>query len=879
MRRRGFKRVFRFPFRRREDVRDDIREEFEFHLGMRTEELMRSGMDEAAARAQARREFGDRQTGEAKCAVVGDRIERKRRVARFVDELRQDVVFAIRQIASHRSFAAVAIATLAIGMTANMTIFAIVNALVFKPLPVAAPQSLARIKAGETQMAWANYDDIRRTNTVFSDLMAYRRLALGLDTGDRPVRVQGLQTSDNFFNGLGVPAALGRAYTPSDSRRDLIVLSDRLWRVRFGADRSVVGRVLTFAGRSYEVTGIMPSGFRGVDPPGLAADFWFPVDTAAPSAILRDRTESDFEVVGRLRSGATPAQAAAELSVLAQQIRRANPEVHEPFVRVSAIPVQGIRAFEGMARTLLPVFAFIGVMTMVSGLVLLIGCANIAGLLVGRAATRRHEIALRLALGAGRGRLVRQLLTESLVLAMAAGAVAIILVSWLAGKVNTLIATLPVGQSIDLGTDARVVLYAAALTIVTTVVFGLAPARGAARFDVVSSLKDVYGGSTARQRFRQMLVAGQVAASAALLIWTGLFVRSLSGITDVNPGFDPAGVLLASVTLERGAENRGTDILSQLQQRVGQSPNVESAGLAKIVPLSMRGREEFDMAVVDASGQVNPRRVVVNTLSPGWFDTVRIPLVAGRDFTWDDGGGAPRVAIVNETLARQFWKGAALDKQLFDNRRPLQVIGVVRDSKYWTIGETIAPTVYLPLLQRPALEAVLHIRTTDARAAGGLVVRELERLAPELAVEIEPMTDAVAVALLPARVGAAATAAFGSLAMFLSALGVYGLVAFVVVQRTREIGIRKALGAQMTDIVRAVVGDTARVAMTGLGCGLGAGLLGGLGLRGFMFGVSPFDTVTLVAAAAVVVTAVLLASAIPAMAAARVDPMITLRDV
>ena len=879
MTRHGFRRVFRFPFRRRVDVRDDIRDEFDFHLEMRTEELVRSGLDQAAAQAQARREFGDRPAGEERCAVIGNRIERKRHVARVIDELRQDAVFALRQIASHRSFAAVAIATLAIGMTANMAIFAIVNALVLKPLPVAAPQSLARIKAGQTQMAWANYDDIRRTNTVFSDLMAYRRLALGLTTGDRPVRVQGLQTSDNFFTGLGVRAALGRVYTVTDSRRDLIVLSDRLWRVRFGADRSLIGRVLTLGGRSYEVTGIMPPGFRGVDPPVSSADFWLPVDTAPPNAILRDRAESAFEVVGRLRAGVTHTQAAAAFSVLAQQIRAANPEIHESFVRVTALPVDGLGAFEGMVRTLLPVFAFIGVLTIVSGLVLLVGCANIAGLLTGRAATRRHEIALRLALGAGRGRLVRQLLTESLVLAMAGGAVAVILVSWFAGSVNTLVAALPIGQSIDLRTDVRVLLYAAALTIVTTLVFGLAPARGAARFDVASSLKDAYGGSTGHQRFRRMLVAGQVAASAALLIWSGLFIRSLSGITDVNPGFDPAGVLLASIEFERGTEERGTDILKQLQQRVRQSANVESAGLAKIVPLSMRGREEFDMAVVDTSGQVNFRRVVVNTLTPGWFETVRIPLVAGRDFNWDDGRDAPRVAIVNETLARQFWNGAAVEKQLLDHGRPVHVIGVVRDSKYWTIGETVAPTVYLPLLQRPSFGATLHVRTTDARTTGGLIVRELQRLAPELAVDIEPMTEAVAIAVLPARIGAAATAAFGSLAMFLSALGVYGLVSFVVVQRAREIGVRKALGAQTTDIVRAVVGDTARVTMTGLVCGLGAGLLGGLGLRGFIFGVSPFDAVTLLAASAVVVTAALLASAAPTIAAARVDPMITLRDV
>ena len=297
--------------------------------------------------------------------------------------------------------------------------------------------------------------------------------------------------------------------------------------------------------------------------------------------------------MGRLQSGVTHAQATSELTVLAQQLRAAHPEIHESFARVTTIPAYGIRAFEGMARTLLPVFAFLGVLTILSGLVLLIGCANIAGLLVGRAASRRHEIALRLALGAGRGRLVRQMLTESLVLAAAGGVTGVILSSWLSGSVNALVAQLPIGAALDLRTDGRVLMYAAALCLVTTVVFGLAPARGASRVEVVSSLKETSVAATGRQRLRRLLVAGQVAGTAALLIWSGLFVRSLSRITDVNPGFDPSGVLLAGVVLERGVEERGTDIMADLQRRVRESPGVRSAGLAKIIPLSMRGREEF----------------------------------------------------------------------------------------------------------------------------------------------------------------------------------------------------------------------------------------------------------------------------------------------
>ena len=318
--------------------------------------------------------------------------------------------------------------------------------------------------------------------------------------------------------------------------------------------------------------------------------------------------------------------------------------------------------------------------------------------------------------------------------------------------------------------------------------------------------------------------------------------------------------------------------MAELQRRVRESPGVHSAGLAKIVPLSLRGREEFDVAITGSSGQVTPQRVTVNTLSPGWFETLRIPFVAGRDFAWTDRPGMQRVVIVNETLARQFWNGDAVGRQIIDNRQPVQVIGVVRDSKYSTLGETIAPTIYLPLLQRPSPDVVLHVRTADARATGNTIVREMQQLAPEIAVEIEPMSEAVAVAVLPARVGAAATTALAALAMFLSALGIYGLVSFAVVQRTREIGVRKALGAQTKDIVSLVVGGTARLTMTGLVGGLGAGVLGGLALRGLIFGVSPVDAVALVGTAAVVLAAALGASVLPAIAAARVDPMITLRD-
>jgi macrolide transport system ATP-binding/permease protein len=800
-----------------------------------------------------------------------------RGVTRLLDEFHQDAAFSLRLVLRNPGFATVVILTLAVAIGANTANFTVVNALLFKPLPaVAAPHELARVKAGETQMAWPNYEDIRRDNSVFTHLIAQRTFTASLATGERPVRLTGQQTSDNFFVALAARPAMGRTYTPADARRDVVVLADHVWRARLGSDPSVLGRVLTLGGKPFEVVGIMPREFRGISSPGGSADFWIAVDPAAPG--LRDRADSAFEVVGRLKPSATHEQAAAVLLVMAGQLRAAHPEIHEGFLRMSVFAVDGIRAFEGMTRRLLPAFAFLGALTIVSGFVLLIGCANIAGMLLGRASARRQEIALRLALGAGSGRLVRQLLTESLVLAVIGGVAGTILANWLAGGFTLVSASLPFGRDVDLQTDARVLTYALGLTAFTAVVFGLAPARRAARFDVVSSLKDHHGGSTARQNMRRTLVGAQVAVSTALLLWSGLFVRSLGRIHDVDPGFDHDGVLLASVTFDRESAQNDAHILTALQQRVRNSGAVHSAGLASIVPLALAGREEFDVSIADAGGAINRRSVLANRLAPGWFDTLRIPFVAGRDFTWDDREGTPRVAIVNETLARRFWNGEAHGKQIVYNRQALEVVGVVRDSKYWTLGETIGPTLYLPFRQGQAHSMTLHVRTADPRATTGVILGEMQRLAPGLSVEIEPMSEAVAVAVRPARVGAVATGAFGTVAILLSVLGVYGLVSFSVVQRRREIGVRKALGATTRDIGLMIVGSMARLTGVGLAIGIGIGVLGAVALRGFLFGVSPLDPATVAAAIAVVTASALIASGLPALAASRVDPVVTLRD-
>lgn len=871
----GIRRLFRFTSRTARDIRTDIDDEFQFHLDMRVADLVQRGICETDARAQARREFGDATAGARGCAAHGATIERRRWTSRLLSELKQDTTYALRLMARSPGFSAVAIVTLAVAIGGNTAIFSVVNALLFKPAPFAAPRELARIHPGESQMSWANYQELQTRSTSFRDIAAHRSATMALSTADMPARVMGQAVSANLFTILGVPAAVGRTLLPTDAGSDVIVLSDRLWRIRYASDPSIVGRAVTLDGRRFAVVGVMPPLFRGIAPPGLLREFWIPVDTAADRR-LQDRSAKHVEVIGRLKPGVAVSQANAEIQVIAGQIRAEYPEVPERFAAAQVFPIDGFEAFRGVAGALMPVFAFLALMTVVAGIVLFIGCANIAGLLLARATARRREIAVRLALGAGRGRLVRQLLTESLMLALAGGTVGVILATWLAGTLNLFAARLPFPVEFDLALDHRVLGYALVLSSVTAMIFGLTPARRASRIDLVPSLKDE-GGGVRRQRMRQTLVVGQVALCSLLLVWGGLFIRSLGRVNNVNPGFDPSGVLVADMDLgEMPDKARRSDALFvELQRRIEQVPAVESAGMSLVVPLALMGRAEFRVTLEDHAASGARPWVKANRVTPGWFRTLRIPLLAGRDFGWDDRAGAPAVAIVNETFARQVWNGDAVGKRL--KSPSVEIVGVVADSKYWTIGEAIAPTLYEPFRQHPEGAMNLHIRTANMAVAAEALRAELRRLAPGIAPEIKPMTQAVGVAMMPARAGAIFTGGFGGMAVLLATLGIYGLVSFNVQQRAKEIGIRKAIGAGTLQIVRLVVWGSASLVSVGLAIGLAVGVLGGQALGGFIVDVSPFDAVTLASVTAIVLSAAVAASALPAIRAACVDPLVTLR--
>lgn len=878
----GIRRLFRFPSKSVREVRDDVRDEVRFHLEMRTRDLEAEGLDAGAAREQALREFGDVRRASDTLVKLDGRVNRQQGLSRLAAELRQDVSYGLRLIGRNKGFSGTAIVTLALAIGGNVALFAIVNALFLQPLPIPSPETLMRVHTGESRVSWLNFEDIRQRNTVFSDVIAQRDTAMSMAGEPLPVQITAGVVSTNYFSTLGVGPLVGRPFQPDDRRVDIVVLSERIWRARFAASASIAGQTLTLDGRPFEIVGVIPRRFHSIAPLGFSPDLWIPADNrGAHAGIANDRSAARFDLFGRLTPAVSVEQAQASLRVLGAQLAAEYPEINARFTATEVYPAGGLNLYRGVGKTLLPVFVFIGFATLLGGLVLLMSCANLAGLLLGRAAARRQEIAVRLALGAGRGRLVRQLLTESLVLAALGGAAGLILGSWSTRGLSYLTSELPFPIELNLSPDTRVLGYTLAVSALCAMLFGLAPARRASRLQLTDALRIDTGDGTRRQRFRQTLIVLQVAVSALLIFWSGLFFRSLLNAASVDPGFDVSEVLLVEVPLSDeapGAEARAEAAFVDLGQRVRSIGAVRQAGWSSVVPLAMQSNEKFRVTSADAPADERGPFVYANRLGPGWFDALRIPIVAGRDFTWQDRVGTPSVAIVNETLARQFWNGAAVGRTLRFHSKTAEVVGVVRDTKYWTIGEAIAPQVYLPFRQEPQRFAqTLSVRTVDPRGTAERLRADVQSLLPGAVPKIRPMRDAVAVAVLPARIAAIVTGAFGLVGAALATLGVYGLISFIVVQRSREVAIRRAVGAQTRHILGTVGGSSLRLTIVGLALGLAIGSLSAPLLGSLLVDVSPRDPLALVATAAIVCATAALACVRPTLHAMRLDPLSALK--
>ncbi len=786
----------------------------------------------------------------------------------------------------------VAVASLAIGIGANTTIFSIVNALLVRPRPGIVETGL--VDVGRTQdgtgfdnMSYLNYVDYRDAGRgVLSGLAALRMdprpVSLGADDGAR--RIYGQSVSGNYFDVLGVRPALGRSFRPEEDAaagdHHVVVLSHRFWRDEFGAGRPAIGSIIRLNGEPFTVIGVAPEHFTGTMVVG--ADVWMPLHALAPSGLLDSRASVWLVAIGRLAPGVTIDQAQAVLAATAERLRRAYPDDNKG----KGVRVLRSSAFPDQLGTM--VTAFMSLLMALVGLVLLIASVNVAGLLLARAADRRREMAIRLALGSGRARLVRQLLTESLALFAAGGAAGLALAAWMRHLVLAFIPQLPVPVAIDLPLDVRVLAFTAVISLAAGLLTGLAPALHASRGAIVPALKDDGQGTGGRTlRVRNILVASQVALTMVLVVAAGLFLRALQGAGRIDPGFDPTNVEIASLDLSLSAhtEASGGALIDALLDRVRAIPGVQSAAVAVDLPLDGSG---FGLGGVRPSDRQLPDGGLPsldwNIVSPAYHRTMGIAIVAGRAFLDSDRQGTPRVAIINQTLAAQLWPGQSPIGRHLINLQPdgdldLEVVGVEKDLKYRSLGEKPRPFIYVPMAQRYFQRFSLVVKRAGGPStvpAVRAIVRQLDANLP--VIDAQALTAYVGVGLLPQRLAVSVAGSLGAVGLLLAAIGIYGVIAYAVSRRRREIGLRMALGAQPSDVVRLVLAQGARLAAIGIGVGLLLALGASRLVAGLLYGIGPGDPVTYAVAAVVLAGMTIAACWVPARRAAAVDPMTALRS-
>ena len=834
----------------------------------------------------------------------------------------QDIRYGGRMLWKSPGFTAIAVLSLALGIGANTSIFSFVNAVLLRALPVAEPAQLVYVFSSNRNTpynvaSYPDYVDYRDKNEVFSALTAYASITLSLNSNDQADQISGQIVTGNYFDTLGVRAQVGRTFLPEEDTtpggHPVAVISYGLWQSRFAGDPQITGRQLLLNGQSFTIVGVAPAEFNGAAA-GQTNDIYVPMAMQAlvrpprggysgemnPDLLAR-RGPRWLNMVGRLKPGVSAAQAQAAMSTLAAQLAQSYPDTNRE-VSATVSPVsKGDPTERG---TLLSVA---GLLLAVVGLVLLIACANVANLLLARAASRRKEISIRLALGASRGRLIRQLLTESVLLALLGGAGGLLLAVWLIDVMRTYS---PPGNffpvAFDFSLDKSVLAFTLLLSVITGLIFGIAPALQASKPDLVAALKDETAmlpgshGSVARRfTLRNLLVVAQVALSLVLLISAGLFLRSLQQAQRIAPGFNSEHVLTMplNINLLRYTKTQGQEFYRQVLERVAALPGVQSATLTRTPPLSGASRQ----STVLIAGREGPDRggnsettgggredvannvTLASSVALNYFQTLSIPLLRGRDFNAQDVEGAPGVVIINETFAKRYLPnqdplGARVS--LNGAQGPwLEVVGLARDGKYITLGEAPAPFLYQPLAQRHESGMTLLVRTNGDPASYVSAVRgavqSIERNLP--LANARTMPELLRTSLFPARMGAVLLGVFGLLALLLASVGLYGVMSYSVSRRTREIGIRMALGAQRSDVLRLVLRESMTLVAAGMLLGLIAAFATTRLLAGFLYGVSPTDPAAFTGIALLLAVVALVASLVPARRAAKVDPMVAFR--
>lgn len=812
-----------------------------------------------------------------------------------MSHLVQDLKYAVRMLVKSPVFTVAAVATLALGIGLNAAVFSAVRSILLRPLPgVEAPEKLVQIYRHWPGIEYGSvsiphYQDLRdRTDEVFEDVAAYYFTPMSLSVDGRSERTMGMAVSANFFQTYGVRPALGRVFHPVEESvgpgaHPVVVLGHAFWTSRFGADPGVLGRRVTLNGYTFEVVGVAPPDFRG--PVNFAnVPIYVPLmmqrEIQPGFDLIEARGNNMMTAVARLRDGVTLAQAADRVEALLTRLREEYPDAYDTQVGHTLV-LQNEAGLHPMFRN--AQMGMSAVMMAVVALLLLIACVNVANLFLARARERRREMGIRLSLGAGGRRLIQQLLTESLVFSALAGAVGMGL-AWVAVRILGRIRP-PLEGPWDFGVtlDTSVLLYAAVVSLAAGVLFGLAPALQAARPEMVSAVKGDLDGGRSGSRLSRGLVVFQVALSLLLLISSGLFLRSLQGATSIDPGFeDPSSLVLASVDpgLQGYDDARARDFLRQLTERVAALPGVTAAGLVDEPPLGLGGSDR-GVGIPGYEFTEGERRSIMYAIaSPGYFEAMGIPLVAGRTFTDQDDESGPPVIIVNRRFAERFWPGeSALGKIVQTAGEDRQVIGVVETGKYRSLGEEPSEYMWLPHEELFRTGMTLVART---RGAPDNVLAEVRRLVRELdpdlpVFDVQTMENRMGIVLLPARLGGTVLGLFGLLGLTLAAVGIYGVMAYSVAQRRRELGIRVALGADRGMVLRLVLGEGMRLAVVGTLLGLAGAAAAARLVQGLLYNVSALDPVAFGGVPAVLLAVAAAAVYLPARRAAGADPMRALR--
>jgi predicted permease len=825
-----------------------------------------------------------------------------------MNSIMNDLRYALRAMRRSPSFAFVAVLCLGLGIGATSTIFGIVDVLYFRPPQgVSDPASIVRpyverdtgavqtTAGGNDRVSFPDYLDMRDNNRTLSGLAAFLNVALSVGRGDEAHSADGMEVTGNYFNVLGVRPALGRFFVREEDAGPgsppAVVISHDYWQRRFGGDRAVLGESILVDGQQYPIVGVAPDGFHGIDP-GVV-DLWIPFahDTKLghSETALTTRFSVMYQTVGRLAPGVTLESASSDLGAVVRHAAESTPAL-DPTPEVKLGPI-----FSALGPAASNQAKLSRWLALAAALLLAIACANTANLLLARAASRSREIAIRLSIGASRSRIVRQLLTESVLLALFGAALGVVLASWGTGVIPA--EGLP---RLDFFSHGRVLWFAVIAAVTCGIVFGLAPALWATRTDLARAMKQgVREGADRRSRLRQALMVLQVALAVVLLTGAGLFVHSLRNVQSIDPGFDVDHMLRVSIDLKTAGytDTARAEFYARAADALRETPGIRGAAITTMTPLSgnmyitgFRVPGFDDPSTSDPSLNIRkmmsgdyPLSVVVGS---GYFGAVGTPVLQGRDFAPSDRGGGQPVAIVNQRFAKHYWPsgspiGQCIDIGDAEDAKCHTVVGVVADARYVQIEEEGRPAFFLPITQMSGnQDRYILVRTSGNPAAAIPDVRAtLQRLAANLPyVNIQTMSDVLRPQLQPRRLGAAMFGAFGILALTLAAIGLYGVISYAVAQRTREVGIRLALGAQPAQVLGLVVRQGAVLTGVGLVIGIVGALAGARLIAHFLFGVSATDPITFVGVCVVLGAVAALASYIPARRAARVDPMVALRS-